>query len=231
MSRRFIDQQMLACTLGPALTVVAMYYVLWHRPLQQTAGRELARSNQLAAATNPRDCASARQRLEALMEQELKLTQRIEENKQQYSHFVSKRDVLRNAILGGHETAASMSEILSILERSGLKCSSVQPVSDPTSQLPDALEAVAAQSIQRHRLLEETLEIRMELNGTFLHMQSALSAIAAQSVSARIVSLEMSALDQLASKEHDNVTTHSQMGENIAVRYWNLTVALRSPKP
>lgn len=185
----------IAIIFGPAFAVASVYGLFFHRPLNCKIAAQQSIFVQAQVSTARIDWETEQNQLIELQSQLRRLSEQSVETKNHHSTLVAKRRSLSTRFLENTAPAGSIAQFLSIGQSAGLDCLSVQPKTEPTETIPEQWKALAVDSSPKNNQKYEHCEVLITLSGTYLQMQSALSSLGEQSLSAKILSLNMSPIE------------------------------------
>ncbi len=199
--------------IGPALCVIVIYGTFLRPSITSKYSAERAKLVKLESTlarrgTNDRGdskLALANEQLATLSEQ-LRLEQ------EQETHLVSRRSDLVDNYLHSEAPAATLSHLVSLLERNGLQCLECASLENEKSHgQASSLKPVAEllDSTDKSNVTNPRREFRIVLRGRFAAMQSAMREIQVAPLGILTIALEM-----------DDSDVHTE------VRKWILVIAI-----
>lgn len=206
-------RRQIVSVIGPALCVIVIYGTFSRPSITSKYSAERAKLAKLESTLARRGASDqGESKLARANEQLATLSEQLRLEQEQETHLVSRRSDLLGSYLHSDSPAATLSHLVSLLERNGLQCLECSSLENEKSRGQASSLKPVAELIDGTDKLDVTnprREFRIVLRGRFAEMQSAMREIQVAPLGIFTLALEM-----------DDSNVHTE------VRRWILVIAI-----
>lgn len=177
---------------APSIVIALTYFAVFHRPLVDLQKKELSRFQKLQAAVGRTEDAGSQQlRLDSLSQEAEGLEEQLRSIKESRSLLVSKHNAFKSGLSETIVPAASVADLMRVLERNDIRCISSLPHENSSAQLPTELLPASKAADSKKNEVRSHHPMSLTVVGTFSSLRNALHEIGAEVDGATIASLDM----------------------------------------